>query len=144
MSQAQKTDYTRWRMRDEDGNYTWHYLDDDEAVPKWPQTLADKYYLGLPLGSSRTSSSDFSESVSNCLAFFSKQQLPPGTWGCEYGGPMFLLPGVVIAWVVTDTHIPPVYATEIINCLVSRANPVDGGWGLHIGGDSTVFGTSLN
>lgn len=57
---------------------------------------------------------------------------------------MFLLPGVVIAWVVTDTHIPPVYATEIINYLVSRANPVDGGWGLHTEGDSTVFGTSLN
>lgn len=57
---------------------------------------------------------------------------------------MFLLPGVVIAWVVTDTHIPPVYATEIINYLVSRADPVDGGWGLHTEGDSTVFGTSLN
>ena len=49
MSQAQRTDYTRWRMLDEDGKHTWHYLDDDEAVAKWPQTLADKYYLGLPL-----------------------------------------------------------------------------------------------
>ena len=57
---------------------------------------------------------------------------------------MFLLPGVVIAWMVTDTHIPPVYAAEIINYLVSHANPVDGGWGLHTEGDSTVFGTSLN
>jgi lanosterol synthase len=36
-------------MLDEDGKHTWHYLDDDEAVAKWPQTLADKYYLGLPL-----------------------------------------------------------------------------------------------
>jgi hypothetical protein len=25
------------------------------------------------------------ETVSNCLTFFSKQQLPPGNWGCEYG-----------------------------------------------------------
>lgn len=48
MSQMQKTDYTRWRMLDEDGKHTWHYLD-DEAVAKWPQTPADKYYLGLPL-----------------------------------------------------------------------------------------------
>ncbi|OQE82027.1 hypothetical protein PENNAL_c0038G02910 [Penicillium nalgiovense] len=145
MSQAQKTDYTRWRMLDEDGKHTWHYLDDDEAVAKWPQTLADKYYLGLPLGLPELPPATSPlESVSNCLTFFSKQQLPPGNWGCEYGGPMFLLPGVVIAWMVTDTHIPPVYAAEIINYLVSHANPVDGGWGLHTEGDSTVFGTSLN
>ncbi|CAG7969458.1 unnamed protein product [Penicillium nalgiovense] len=145
MSQAQKTDYTRWRMLDEDGKHTWHYLDDDEAVAKWPQTLADKYYLGLPLGLPELPPATSPlESVSNCLTFFSKQQLPPGNWGCEYGGPMFLLPGDVIAWMVTDTHIPPVYAAEIINYLVSHANPVDGGWGLHTEGDSTVFGTSLN
>ncbi|KAJ5155011.1 Aminoglycoside phosphotransferase [Penicillium coprophilum] len=42
MSQAQKTDSTRWRMRDEDGKHTWHHLDDDEAVAKWSQTLVDK------------------------------------------------------------------------------------------------------
>ena len=41
------TDRTRWRMRDENGRHTWHYLEDDEAVKKWPQSVADKYYLGL-------------------------------------------------------------------------------------------------
>lgn len=49
MVQVEKTDYTRWRLLDEDGRHTWHYLDDDEVARKWPQTLADKYYLGLPL-----------------------------------------------------------------------------------------------
>lgn len=44
-----RTDYTRWRMRDQDSRHTWHYLEDDEAVKNWPQTDADKYYLGLPL-----------------------------------------------------------------------------------------------
>ena len=44
-----KTDYSRWRMLDEDGRQTWHYLNTDEELEKWPQSLADKYYLGLPL-----------------------------------------------------------------------------------------------
>jgi lanosterol synthase len=49
MNGVDKTDYSRWRMLDEDGKHTWHYLDDDGVARKWPQTLADKYYLGLPL-----------------------------------------------------------------------------------------------
>lgn len=44
-----KTDYSRWRMRDDKGRLTWHYLEDDEELEKWPQTYADKYFLGLPL-----------------------------------------------------------------------------------------------
>lgn len=46
---AEKTDFTRWRMRDDESRQTWHYLEDDEAAKRWPQTYADKYYLGLPL-----------------------------------------------------------------------------------------------
>lgn len=45
----QRTDYSRWRMRDDHGRHTWHYLEDDEAAKSWPQTYADKWYLGLPL-----------------------------------------------------------------------------------------------
>ena len=43
-----KTDYTRWRMLDENGRQTWHYLSSDAEVKDWPQTMADKHYLGLP------------------------------------------------------------------------------------------------
>lgn len=42
-----KTDLTRWRMLDEKGRHTWHYLEDDEAIERWPQSYADKWYLGL-------------------------------------------------------------------------------------------------
>jgi lanosterol synthase len=45
----ERTDYTRWRMLDEAGRHTWHYLKDDEDVKEWPQSRADKYFLGLPL-----------------------------------------------------------------------------------------------
>ena len=82
--------------------------------------------------------------MKNGLEFFEKLQLGSGQWGCEYGGPMFLLPGVVITWYVTKTPIPWAYATEIRNYLFARAHPEDGGWGLHIEGESSVFGTVMN
>lgn len=45
----ERTDYSRWRMHDDCGRHTWRYLEDDDEAKKWPQTYADKYYLGLPL-----------------------------------------------------------------------------------------------
>lgn len=57
---------------------------------------------------------------------------------------MFLIPGIVITWYVTNTVIPVAYKTEIKNYLYARQHPEDGGWGLHIEGESTVFGTAMN
>ena len=44
----EKTDYSRWRLLDERGRHTWHYLENDEELKTWPQSTADKYHLGLP------------------------------------------------------------------------------------------------
>jgi lanosterol synthase len=84
------------------------------------------------------------QAAENGLAFFSKLQLPPGNWACEYGGPMFLLPGLIITWYVTKTPIPPEYAVEIRRYLFARQHPEDGGWGLHIEAHSSAFGTATN
>jgi lanosterol synthase len=43
-----RTDYTRWRLLDEEGRQTWHYLEDEEAIKAWPQSIADKWHLGMP------------------------------------------------------------------------------------------------
>jgi hypothetical protein len=43
----QKTDRSRWRLLDESGRHTWHYLKTDKELEEWPQTTADKYHLGL-------------------------------------------------------------------------------------------------
>ena len=56
---------------------------------------------------------------------------------------MFLLPGLVVTWYVTETPIPPPFAIEIKNYLFARQHK-DGGWGLHIEGHSSVFGTAMN
>lgn len=57
---------------------------------------------------------------------------------------MFLLPGLVITWYVTETPIPESHSIEMINYLFARQHPEDGGWGLHIEGESSVFGTAMN
>lgn len=43
-----RTDYSRWRLLDDRGRQTWEYLETDKAVREWPQSTADKYFLGLP------------------------------------------------------------------------------------------------
>ena len=43
------TDLRRWRVLDERGRQTWHYLTTDKELEAWPQTVADKHFLGLPL-----------------------------------------------------------------------------------------------
>jgi lanosterol synthase len=43
----EKTDYTRWRLLDDRGCQTWHYLKTEEEIKAWPQSKADKYFLGL-------------------------------------------------------------------------------------------------
>lgn len=84
------------------------------------------------------------DAVKNGLTFFEHLQLEPGHWGCEYGGPMFLLPLYALASYVTKGPIPEIYKKEIKNYLFARAHPEDGGWGLHIEGESTVLGITLN
>ena len=56
---------------------------------------------------------------------------------------MFLLPGMVIGWYVTQTPIPEPIAIEMKRYLFARQNPDDGGWGLHIEGESTAYGTTM-
>ena len=62
---------------------------------------------------------------------------------------MFLLPGLVITLYVIDMPLTQAEQTEIVRYLfnmqnVGSKNGGDGGWGLHIEGDSSVFGTAMN
>ncbi|KAL2754855.1 hypothetical protein ACRALDRAFT_1051357 [Sodiomyces alcalophilus JCM 7366] len=140
-----KMDVSRWRMDDQDGRHRWIYLEDEEAAKKWPQSYADKYYLGLPLDLPDLPAPKSPLDVArNGMTFYEKLQLPPGEWGCEYGGPMFVLPGIIITWYVTKTPISSPVATEMKNYLLARAHPELGGWGLHVEGESTVFGCTMN
>jgi lanosterol synthase len=56
---------------------------------------------------------------------------------------MFLLPGIVISCYVTETDLPEEQRIEFKNYVFAR-QAKDGGWGLHIEGESSVFGITMN
>ncbi|XP_061990167.1 cycloartenol synthase-like isoform X1 [Rosa rugosa] len=80
------------------------------------------------------------------LRFYSTLQAEDGFWPGDYGGPLFLLPGLVIGLSVTgalDAILPHEHSKEIRRYLYNHQNK-DGGWGLHIEGPSTMFCTALS
>ncbi|KAG5606934.1 hypothetical protein H5410_028426 [Solanum commersonii] len=80
------------------------------------------------------------------LRFYSTIQADDGHWPADYGGPLFLLPGLVISLFImgaVNIVLSEEHQKEILRYLYNHQNK-DGGWGLHIEGHSTMFCTALN
>jgi lanosterol synthase len=71
-------------------------------------------------------------------------QSEDGHWAGEYGGPMFLLPGLVIGSYVSDMDFEEPQRLEMIRYLFNRAHPDNGGWGLFVFLASRRSSTVLN
>lgn len=87
-------------------------------------------------------SSPVFKSIINAVNFYKCLQTEDGNWTGDYGGPMFLLPGLVITSYITNTPFPREH-TELIKRYMLNHQNDDGGWGLHIEGQSTMFGTVM-
>ncbi|XP_032132430.1 lanosterol synthase isoform X3 [Sapajus apella] len=138
------TDLGRWRLSCETGRQTWTYLQDERAGRE--QTGLEAHALGLDtknyfkdLPKAQTAC----EGALNGMTFYMGLQAEDGHWTGDYGGPLFLLPGLLITCHVARIPLPAGYREEIVRYLRSVQLP-DGGWGLHIEDKSTVFGTALN
>lgn len=138
------TDLSRWRL-DEDvaiGVQKWLYLNSSDSHAH-PQSHAEKYFLGLPIDSPVQPKARTATQVArNGFNFYRSLQLPDGHWGCFYGGPSFLLPGLIISMYISEYQIPEPQRLEMVKFLRNSVND-DGGWGMHFEGPSTVFGTCL-
>ncbi|KAH9291865.1 hypothetical protein KI387_042954, partial [Taxus chinensis] len=80
------------------------------------------------------------------IRFYANIQAHDGHWPGDYGGPMFLMPGLVIVLYITgalNAVLAEAHQKEMCRYLYNHQNE-DGGWGLHIEGHSTMFGTVLN
>ena len=53
-----------------------------------------------------------------------------------------MLPGLVFALYISNTTIVPEWQIEMTRYLANHVNE-DGGWGMHLGGETTVFATAL-
>ncbi|KAH9479645.1 Lanosterol synthase [Psilocybe cubensis] len=140
------TDYNRWRLLVNDGGrHTWHYLRTDEEVERWPQNEVDRFWLGLKTSMpDLPPAKDALDAARNGYKFYKHLQSHDGHWAGEYGGPMFILPGLVFGTYVTGMSFKLEERLEMARYIMNRAHPEDGGWGMHVEGHSTVFGTALN
>ncbi|GAA5933642.1 lanosterol synthase ERG7 [Sporobolomyces koalae] len=158
------TDPSKWRLSSSDhGRHAWHYQRDDDGTgyeQVWgsrdeqaeaAQSDETKYWLGLALDE-RADLDDPQgnpfESAKNGFEFYKRLQSPDGHWAGEYGGPMFVMPGIVIAMYITKVPIPQEWRVEMTRYLANmqRSGPDerDQGWGIHFEAQSSVFGTGLN
>ncbi|KAH6813224.1 camelliol C synthase 1, partial [Perilla frutescens var. frutescens] len=80
------------------------------------------------------------------VQFFSELQASDGHWPAENGGVLFFLPPLVMILYITG-HLNTVFSAEhrreILRYIYCHQNE-DGGCGLHIEGDSSMFCTALN
>ncbi|XP_062948610.1 lanosterol synthase isoform X2 [Cynocephalus volans] len=139
------TDLERWRLRSELGRHTWTYVSAEEELGR-PQTGLEAHAVGRDTTSyfkDLPKAHTASEGALNGMTFYVGLQAEDGHWTGDYGGPLFLLPGLLIVCHTAHIPLPAGYREEIVRYLRSVQLP-DGGWGLHIEDKSTVFGTALN
>ncbi len=82
------------------------------------------------------------DSLIKGMHYFSQLQSEEGHWPGDYGGPLFLLPGLLIAAYISDTPFPKPHQ-EMMKIYLFNHQHADGGWGMHIEGEPTMFGTVM-
>ena len=71
------------------------------------------------------------ESARNGYEYYKHLQAHDGHWPGEYGGPMFLIPGLTIGSYITRVPFTEEERREMIRYLMNHANE-DGGWGMYV------------
>lgn len=78
--------------------------------------------------------------------FYSMLQSDDGHWAGDYGGPLFLMPGLICVWYVMGqpNNMLGKDQMALMKHYMVVHQQTDGGWGTHLESPSTMFGTTLN
>lgn len=90
----------------------------------------------------QVANSNVYDSALKAVEYYASLQAESGHWPADYGGPLFLTPGLIIASYITETPFSAPQRALLKQYFINHQNE-DGGWGLHIEGPSTMFGTVL-
>eukprot|EP01102_Stenamoeba_stenopodia_P019914 TRINITY_DN7614_c0_g4_i1.p1 TRINITY_DN7614_c0_g4~~TRINITY_DN7614_c0_g4_i1.p1 ORF type:complete len:737 (-),score=182.30 TRINITY_DN7614_c0_g4_i1:86-2296(-) len=151
-----------WKLTVDRGRQVWNYDPNEKpnaalSVPFDNQTQpnsADLVYRSSKLGyifpppkTDEKPGASIVESANaklhHAISFYQQLQSEDGHWPADYGGPLFLMPGLVIACYASNTPIEECRKKEMLRYIFNHQN-ADGGWGLHIESKSTIFGSALN
>jgi cycloartenol synthase len=89
---------------------------------------------------------DAQDAARRAVRFYETLQCSDGHWAGDYGGPMFLMPGLIIMAYVTKAQSAILTEPRKVAMIHYLRNhqQTDGGWGSHIESPSTMFGTALS
>jgi squalene/oxidosqualene cyclase-like protein len=77
------------------------------------------------------------------VEYYQMMQCEDGHWAGDYGGPMFLMPGLIAVLYITKAPFAEWKKKAMVTYLKNHQQS-DGGWGTHIECASTMFGTVLS
>jgi len=85
------------------------------------------------------------ESCRKAVQFYNMLLCEDGHWAGDYGGPHFLLPGLVVTWYIMNrpSKLIDEHQARLMTHYIRVHQQVDGGWGSHIESPSTMFGSVL-
>ena len=109
------------------------------------QMISNYIAKGGDLPDSKTKPKTVKEAARKAVHFYSMLQCDDGHWAGDYGGPHFLMPGLIIAWYVMGKPSEMINDSQcqLMSHYLTVHQQADGGWGTHIESPSTMFGTVL-
>ena len=150
-----------WKIETDRGRAVWRFTATSEVVSNsqkyFYEQLANAFTFDKasnPNSADRVYRANYEREIPHCvsrevadvaqkgIAYYEQLQTQDGNWIGDYAGPMFLLPGLIIASYVCESPFPIAHQTLMSRYMLNHQNK-DGGWGLHLEGTSTMFGTVL-